>query len=163
MRVKTNPTYHIYCVKKKKKKGTRGKHGSSVSDSNHSSVLVHLNDCIENGNQYCENPQTLVKDLFFRQDKHAVRWNQQIYDESNDLALLHQKINKESEPHSYLASELRCLNSFRDFQDRMNKSSDYSKQTISPTRVIIRSLKHPTAPPRQCQKASTSENFKCYS
>ena len=57
-------TYATYILCKKK--GTRGKHGSSISESNHSSILVHLNDGIKNGNLYCEKPQTLVKDLFQR-------------------------------------------------------------------------------------------------
>ena len=52
-----------------KKKGTRGCHGSSISESNHSSVLVHLNEGDKYGNNYCEKPHTLVKDLFFRQKK----------------------------------------------------------------------------------------------
>ena len=41
--------------------------------------------------------------------------------------------------------------------------SEYSKQTISPTQVIIQSLKHPTVPPRQCHKTTSSDNFRCYS
>ena len=48
-----------------KKRGTRGCHGSSISESNHSSVLVHLNEGDRYGNSYCEKPHTLVKDLFF--------------------------------------------------------------------------------------------------
>ena len=76
------------------KRGTRGKHGSSISERNHSSILVYLNDGVESGNLYCEKPQTLVKDLFQRQDKHVIKWNQQIYNESNDLLLLRADINK---------------------------------------------------------------------
>ena len=71
-----------------KKKGTRGKHGSSISKTNHASILVHLNDGVKNGNHYYEKPHTLVKDLFIRQEKHIIRWNQQMYDENNDLILL---------------------------------------------------------------------------
>ena len=43
----------------------RGCYGSSISESNHSSVLVHLNEGDKYGNSYCEKPHTLVKDLFF--------------------------------------------------------------------------------------------------
>ena len=71
-----------------KKKGTRGKHGSSISETNHASILVHLNDGVKNGNHYYEKPHTLVKDLFIRQEKHIIRWNQQMYDENDDLILL---------------------------------------------------------------------------
>ena len=128
-------TYATYILCKKR--GTRGKHGSSISESNHSSILVYLNDGIKNGNLYCEKPQTLVKDLFMRQDKHVIKWNQQIYDESNNLLLLRSKINKDSDKDLYHASEILCLSSFRDFNERMERASEYSKQTVSPTQVII--------------------------
>ena len=39
-----------------KKRGTRGKHGSSISKSNYSSILVHLNDGVKKGNLDCEKP-----------------------------------------------------------------------------------------------------------
>ena len=35
-------SYALYILCKKK--GTRGKHGSSISETNHASILVHLND-----------------------------------------------------------------------------------------------------------------------
>ena len=53
-----------------KKRGTRGCHGSSISESNRSSVLLHLNEGDKFGNSYCKTTHTLVKDLFFRQKKH---------------------------------------------------------------------------------------------
>ena len=45
-------TYATYILCKKK--GTRGKHGSSILESNHSSIFVHLNDGMKNSNLYCE-------------------------------------------------------------------------------------------------------------
>ena len=38
-----------------KKRGTRGCHGSSISESNHSSVLVHLNNGDKFGNKFVKN------------------------------------------------------------------------------------------------------------
>ena len=49
--------------------GSRGLHGSSVSEQNHSSSLCHLKDAKTPDNQYCEEPMTLIKDLFARQFK----------------------------------------------------------------------------------------------
>ena len=43
------------------------------------------------------------------------------------------------------------------------RSSEYSKQTVSSTQVIIRSLKDSSAPPRQCHRTTVEDNFKCYS
>ena len=76
------------------KKGTRGRHGSNISKINHSSILVHLNEGLKHGNHYSEKTHTLVKDLFVRQEKHIIRWNQQMYNEYNDLLLMRSKINK---------------------------------------------------------------------
>ena len=42
------------------KKGTKGCHGSSISESNHSSVLVHLNEGDKFGNSYCEKPHAVL-------------------------------------------------------------------------------------------------------
>ena len=72
-----------------------------------------------------------------RQDKHVIKCNQQIYNECNDLLLLQSKINKDSDPNLYHASEILCLSSYREFNERMERASEYSKQTVSPTQVII--------------------------
>ena len=84
---------------------------------------VHLNDSSKQGNNYFEKPHTLVKDLLIRQQKHVVKWNQQIYDENNDLIVIRSKINKESIPHLYRASEMLCLNLFKHFQECMEKEN----------------------------------------
>ena len=59
-----------------KKRSTRGKHGSAISEINHSSMLCWLNDGDRQGNKYTEDPHTLVKDLFKQQE---VRYHQHIY------------------------------------------------------------------------------------
>ena len=144
-----------------KKKGTRGKHGSSISETNHASILCHLNDGSKQGNHYYEKPYTLVKDLFIRQQNHIVKWNQQMYDENNDLILLRAQINKDTNPHLYKASELLCLNSFKQFKDRMEKAKLYSKQMTTPLNATIRSLAHPSAPCRQCYRDNINDYFTC--
>ena len=144
-----------------KKKGTRGKHGSSILETNHASILVHLNDGSKQGNNYYEKPHTLVKDLFIRQQKHVVTWNQRIYDENNDLIVIRSKINKESNPHLYHASEILCLTSFKQFQERMEKAKLYSKQMTTQMNATIRSLSHPSAPCRQCYRNNINDFFTC--
>ena len=80
------------------------------------------------------------KDLFIQQEKHVIKWNQQIYDEYNDLSLLQASMNKESDTDLYHASELLCLASFRDFKDKMERSSEYSKQMVANKKVYSRSI-----------------------
>ena len=65
---KQKDSYATYILSKKK--GSRGKYGSSISEMNHSSILAHLNDGLKNGNHYSEKPHTMVKDLFLRKKNH---------------------------------------------------------------------------------------------
>ena len=142
-------------------KGTRGKHGSSIPETNHSSILVHLNDRSKQGNHYYFKPHTLVKDLFLRQEKHIVKWNQQMYDENNNLILLRSKINIETDSHLYRASEMLCLNSLKQFQERMEKAKLCSKQMSTPLNATIRSLTHPSTPCQQCYCKNINDYFTC--
>jgi hypothetical protein len=66
--VSERDSYAVYVLKRRR--GTRLEHGSSAGESNHLSVLNHLNVGIWNVNIYCENPHTLIKDLFQRQQVH---------------------------------------------------------------------------------------------
>ena len=66
-------------------KGTRGKYGSSWSESNHSSVLVNLNDREKSEKMNFEEPMTLVKDSFVRKDKIVKKCNDCLYSQSMKL------------------------------------------------------------------------------
>ena len=144
-----------------KKRGTRGCHGSSISESNHSSVLVHLNEGDKFGNSYCEKPHTLVKDLFFRQKKHINHWNSVLYNESIQLDVLRGKINKQYEPSLHEACSTLCLNTFKRFKCRMEEAKNYVKQVLSLNCVCIKSLRHPDAPARLCHRKSLNHPFTC--
>lgn len=152
-------TYATYILSKKR--GTRGCHGSSISESNHSSVLVHLNDGDKFGNTYCEKPHTLVKDLFYRQRTHINHWNSVLYNESLQLDLLRSKINIDHEPSLFEACSTLCLNSFKRFSIRLKEAKNYVKKMQSTNCVSIKSLRHPDAPPRLCYRTSMNHPFTC--
>ncbi len=61
-------------------RGTQSLCGSTASEQNHSSALRDLNNGERSQNKYCEQPMTLAKDLFERQDVHVHRWNKALYD-----------------------------------------------------------------------------------
>ena len=90
-------SYSSYILSKTK--GTRGKHGSSLSESNHSSVLIqHLNDGNKYKNNYCEEPMTLVKDLFLCEQYLVNKFNSVLYGEKVKLETeLHVLRNENSE------------------------------------------------------------------
>ena len=67
------------------KRVSKGKHGSSLSESNHSSVLVFLNDGESQFNLYCESPFTLVKDLFRRQKTCINKFNEVLHNQKLKL------------------------------------------------------------------------------
>ena len=52
-------TYTSYILSKKR--GTKGCHGSSISESNHSSILVHLNEGDKHGNSYIDYEPSLFE------------------------------------------------------------------------------------------------------
>ena len=144
-----------------KKRGTKGCHGSSISEANHSSVLVHLNDGDKFGNSYCEKPHTLVKDLFFRQKNHMNHWNGLLYNEAIQLDVIKAKINIDHEPSLYEACSTLCLNTFQRFKVRLEEAKNYVKQVQSVNCVCIQSLKHPDAPARLCHRKSPNYPFTC--
>ncbi len=59
--------------------GNRGLHGNACSEQNHSSVLCYLNDGNKQGNNYCEHPILLIKDLLQRQQRHLKRVNEMLF------------------------------------------------------------------------------------
>ena len=66
---------HAQCIACEKK-GSKGKNGSSLDESNHLSLLVFLNDSESQFNLYCEIQFTLVKDLFLSQQTHINKFNE---------------------------------------------------------------------------------------
>jgi len=70
-------TYASYCLAKIP--GNRGLHGNAASESNHSSVLVTLNDGNKFGNTFCEHPIVLIRELLKRQRKHVSITNERLF------------------------------------------------------------------------------------
>ena len=69
-------TYASYILSKK---GTRGCYGSSISESNHSSVLVHINDGVNLITVSVRNHTHTSKRFIFCQKKHINNWNSVLY------------------------------------------------------------------------------------
>ena len=97
----------------KKKRGTRGKHGSSCCEANHSSVLCFLNDGQRSKNMYCEQPHTLLKDLLARQQMHINKWNHELAGEMQKLVAIMNTLQDDVSSHACLhaAASNLCLES----------------------------------------------------
>ena len=59
--------------------GNRGRHGNVMSEINHSSVLVFLNDGNKHGNDFFEHPMVLIRELLRRQKKQSQKKNLQLF------------------------------------------------------------------------------------
>ncbi len=55
--------------------GNRGLHRSAVSDQNHSSILIYLNEGLNGKNMYYQHPITLITDLLCRQKAQINKTN----------------------------------------------------------------------------------------
>jgi hypothetical protein len=84
--------YAQYCIDMMP--GSRGRHGSSNSESNHSSVLCHMNDGHKKTNEYNEEVITLVKDLLGRQNYHCIEMNRLLYDDEKLLVAECEKLRQ---------------------------------------------------------------------
>ena len=150
-------TYASYILCKKR--GTRGKHGSSLAESNHSSVLVFLNDGEKKINTYCEEPHTLVKDLFQRQKCHINKWNEELYNDSLKMHIEANSFNASTPPALVSANSCLSLLSYGRFKKRVLRLNEYCLEVKSDTHIVIRSRKYANASPRHCYKSSPEDAF----
>ena len=71
------------------------------------SMYNELNSvCVACEGIVCGERVEAYKAMVDLQEKHIIRWNQQIYNAYNDLLLQRSKINKDSDPHLYCATEI---------------------------------------------------------
>ena len=139
-------------------KGTRGRRGSAPSEQNHSSVLVHLNDGMKTVNDYCEQPHTLIKDLFVRQRFHVNKWNKDLFCE--DLKMSVEVARLEQLPSTKMISDLiqaaKELNkraydmfhkSYLRSEQKLQMMTEYNKESGGPV-ICVRCIEYPESKPR---------------
>ena len=66
-------------------KGSRGLHGSSMSEQNHAGILCNLNVGHTKNNTYSEESMTLFKDLMEQNRLHGIRMNKMLVDADNAM------------------------------------------------------------------------------
>lgn len=155
-------SYSSYILSKTK--GTRGKHGSSLSESNHSSVLIHLNDGDKYKNNYCEEPMTLVKDLFLREQYLVNKFNSVLYGEKVKLETeLHILRNENSEQCLIDAAGSLSLKSYQRFKMRVGRLNEYCCEFLEDDTANVSSKKFVTAPARLLHRGHTDGIYRCRS
>ncbi|KAL7450896.1 hypothetical protein ACHAWC_002749 [Mediolabrus comicus] len=85
-------TYASYCVAQIP--GNLGRHGSSISESNHASALVFLNDGKKQGNEFCEHPIILIRELLKRQRLQVTKANKLLWQDGVKMRTVKSNLNK---------------------------------------------------------------------
>ena len=153
-------TYSQYCLNLIP--GTRGLRGSAMAEQNHSSTLIHLNDGKRGINEYCEQPMTLVKDLFCRQNIHVAKWNRQLYiDEQARLNEI-ERLNQESNIEWNFDLKVACSKLSKLDYEMYKKNRQRADQSLLVTMIDgnmhVTSIEYPDAPAR----VFADVNGECY-
>ena len=85
--------------------GNRGRKGSPISESNHSSVLSYLNDGVKGTNTYQEHPILLVSDLLTRQQTHVLLTNVRLHNSVQHMRL--EQVRLKNQPDTIFIKDLR--------------------------------------------------------
>ena len=85
--------------------GNRGRKGSPISESNHSSVLSYLNDGVKGTNTYQEHPILLVRDLLTRQQTHVLLTNVRLHNSVQHMRL--EQVRLKNQPDTIFIKDLR--------------------------------------------------------
>lgn len=146
-------------------KGNRNLISSTPAEQNHSSVLSHLNDGNKSSNNYYEAPETLIKDLFARQDVHIKKWNQCL---AFDNVFLEHEIKTTVDATLKKAATTLCKLSYEKFKERYHKTSKYFCKKINSSSVAVYSHLNPNGEPHilssvheQCCSFMWSDNEQC--
>jgi hypothetical protein len=162
-------TYAQYCLDQIP--GNRELHGSTASESNHSSVLTYLNDGNKSRNTYCESPAKLIRDLLKRQKNHTQSINNLLFGDAQkmklELSRLNGSLNTAENQILREAAAHLCLNSYERFKTRLCgqcckyqisivEDDDGNNSTI--LCYNVKSIEHEEAPVR---KLHYSASFRC--
>ena len=148
-------TYSQYCLDKIP--GNRGRHGNQVSESNHSSALCYLNDGNRKGNNFCEHPIVLIRQLLKRQKKHVNACNGRLFGESSKMNIERFRLQQASSTPANMdlmraASALNFneYEVYKGYQRRANVELSMTRENhdILGSITSVSSVRYPDAPPR---------------
>ena len=151
-----NAEYSQYQIDKMP--GSRGLHGSSVSEQNHSSTLCHLNDGRSKDNEYCEAPITYVKDLFGRQQKLISKMNSVLYDAKLQICIERENIQQDVDSWRKIqllkALDCLCLPEYTRFKANLKIAEEDLLIEVIDEKYVITSI---TSLPKMSSFESTDE------
>ena len=97
-------------------KGSKVRHGSSLAEENHSSILVFLNNGERQLSVCKENPHALAKDWFQRQADRVNKFNQELHNERIRLGTEKRRLNATTHKALVSSIDYLCPRSYEKFQ-----------------------------------------------
>ena len=101
------------------KKGSKGRHGSSLDQSNHLSIIVFLNDGEKLLNLCCSCTSTLVQDFFKFQQMYINKFNKITRTQKIKLDVKRRRFTQSIPPALKQEIESLCLNYYLKFKARV--------------------------------------------
>ena len=121
-------------------------------------MLVHLNDGEKKENKYCEQPHTLIKDIFIRQRTHVNKWNKDLFAE--DLKMSVEVSRLQQLPLTKMTSNLiaaaKILNkhaydmfvkSYIRARQKLQMTNEYNDESDQEI-ICVRCIEYPNSSPR---------------
>ncbi len=109
-------------------KGSRGLHGSSMSEQNHSSILCTLNDGHTKNNTYCEEPMTLFKDLMECNRVHSICMNKVLADADNAMVGVIEELKNSKQSDRTIdllkAANQLCRPKYERYKEKRKRSNE---------------------------------------
>ena len=134
-----------------KMQGSRGFHGSSHSESNHSSTLCYLNDGHSPINDYREDGLTLVKDLLGCQNRHCIQMNKLLDIDNTEMINKMERLRQTHQSPRNLdlatAAKYLCKPEYEYYKSARTKAESKLQLTQQQDGVIAITDVNPEIPP----------------
>ena len=145
----------------------RGRRGSTCSESNHSSIVIHLNGGQRSVSEYTEHPATMFRDLLIRQECHIKKWNVQLFNQENKMKVELNRIIQSTPRNVCLekAANFLCLFSYERFKEASSRRKEYvshhHEDDDGTIECLVQSLRYDDAPPRKFKLESNGFFTRC--
>ena len=146
---------------------SRGRRGSTCSESNHSSIIIHLNGGQRSVSEYTEHPATMFRDLLIRQSYHIKKWNSELFNQENRMKVELNRLMQSSPRNVRLekAASYLCMLSYYRFKDASSRTEEYVSQMSEDeegnVECIVQSKRYDDAPPRRFKLESDGFFSRC--
>jgi hypothetical protein len=133
----------------------RGRRGSTCSESNHSSIVIHLNGGQRSVSEYTEHPATMFRDLLIRQSCHIKKWNVELFNQQNKMKVELNRLVQSSPRNVCLekAAKYLCLLSYERFKEACSRRKEYVSHHHEDEKgnieCLVQSKRYDDAPPRR--------------